>query len=152
MDNLTVEEKLARLEQKIDALLGEENSQKSVVDKKTMDTTGRITIPKTFRKILGIENSTADFLIMLKGKDIILRLKDWTCRWVNTLLNESVEQKSVEDKKTMDAMGRITIPKTFRKILGIENSTADFLIMLKGKDIILRLKDWICRWVNTLLC
>ena len=60
---------------------------------------------------------------------------------VNTLLNESVEQKSVEDKKTMDAMGRITIPKTFRKILGIENSTADFLIMLKGKDIILRLKD-----------
>ena len=60
---------------------------------------------------------------------------------INTLLNESVEQKSVEDKKTMDAMGRITIPKTFRKILGIENSTADFLIMLKGKDIILRLKD-----------
>ena len=76
MDNLTVEEKLARLEQKIDALLGEENSQKSVVDKKTMDPMGRITIPKTFRKILGIENSTADFLVMLKGKDIILRLKD----------------------------------------------------------------------------
>ena len=76
MDNLTVEEKLAQLEQKIDALLGGENSQKSVVDKKTMDTMGRITIPKTFRKILGIENSTADFLVMLKGKDIILRLKD----------------------------------------------------------------------------
>ena len=76
MEILTIEEKLAQLEQKIDALLGEDNSQKSVEDKKTMDAMGRITIPKTFRKILGIENSTADFIIMLKGKDIILRLKD----------------------------------------------------------------------------
>ena len=72
--------------------------------------------------------------------DIQLKLKEIEEK-INTLLNESVEQNSVVDNKTMDAMGRITIPKTFRKILGIENSTADFLIMLKGKDIILRLKD-----------
>ena len=86
MDNLTIEEKLIQIEQKINTLLNESVEQKSVEDKKTMDAMGRITIPKTFRKILGIENSTADFLIMLKGKDIVLRLKDWTCRWVNTLL------------------------------------------------------------------
>lgn len=76
MEILTIEEKLAQLEQKIDALLGESVGQKSIEDKKTMDAMGRITIPKAFRKILGIENSTADFVIMLKGKDIILRLKD----------------------------------------------------------------------------
>ena len=76
MDNLTIEEKLIQIEQKINTLLNESVEQKSVEDKKTMDSMGRITIPKTFRKILGIENSTADFLIMLKGKDIILRLKD----------------------------------------------------------------------------
>ena len=76
MNNLTLEEKMEQLEKKIDALLGESVEQKSVADKKTMDAMGRITIPKTFRKILGIENSTADFVIMLKGKDIILRLKD----------------------------------------------------------------------------
>ena len=76
MDNLTIEEKLIQIEQKINTLLNESVEQKSVEDTKTMDAMGRITIPKTFRKILGIENSTADFLIMLKGKDIILRLKD----------------------------------------------------------------------------
>ena len=76
MKNLTLEEKLVVLEEKIDALLGESVDENKVTDKKTMDAMGRITIPKTFRKILGIENSTADFLIMLKGKDIILRLKD----------------------------------------------------------------------------
>ena len=73
---MTVEEKLTVLEEKIDALLGVSVDENKVTDKKTMDAMGRITIPKTFRKILGIENSTADFLIMLKGKDIILRLKD----------------------------------------------------------------------------
>lgn len=72
--------------------------------------------------------------------DIQLKLKEIEEK-INTLLNESVGQNSVVDNKTMDAMGRITIPKTFRKILGIENSTADFLVMLKGKDVILRLKD-----------
>ena len=76
MNNLTLEEKLAKLEQKIDTLLSESVEQNSVADNKTMDAMGRITIPKTFRKILGIENSTANFIIMLKGKDIILRLKD----------------------------------------------------------------------------
>ena len=76
MDNLTLEQKLERLEQKINTLLGESVEEKGLEDTKTMDAMGRITIPKTFRKILGIENSTADFLIMLKGKDIILRLKD----------------------------------------------------------------------------
>lgn len=76
MKELTLEQKFERLEEKINTLLGESVDEKKVTDKKTMDTMGRITIPKTFRKILGIENSTADFLIILKGKDIILRLKD----------------------------------------------------------------------------
>lgn len=72
--------------------------------------------------------------------DIQLKLKEIEEK-INTLLNESVEQNSVVDNKTMDATGRITIPKTFRKVLGIDNCAADFLVMLKGKDIILRLKD-----------
>lgn len=76
MNNLTLEQKMEQLEKKIDTLLGESVEQNSVADNKTMDAMGRITIPKTFRKILGIESSTADFVIMLKGKDIILRLKD----------------------------------------------------------------------------
>ena len=75
-NNLTLEEKMEQLEKKIDTLLSESVEQNSVADNKTMDAMGRITIPKTFRKILGIENSTANFIIMLKGKDIILRLKD----------------------------------------------------------------------------
>ena len=72
--------------------------------------------------------------------DIQLKLKEIEEK-INTLLNESVEQNSVVDNKTMDAMGRITIPKTFRKVLGIDNCTADFLVVLKGKDIVLRLID-----------
>lgn len=72
--------------------------------------------------------------------DIQLKLKEIEEK-INTLLNESVEQNSVVDNKTMDAMGRITIPKTFRKVLGIDNCSADFLVVLKGKDIILRLKN-----------
>ena len=76
MKELTLEQKFERLEEKINTLLGENVDEKKVTDKKTMDAMGRITIPKTFRKILGIENSTADFLIILKDKDIILRLKD----------------------------------------------------------------------------
>ena len=76
MNNLTLEEKMEQLEKKIDTLLSESVEQNSIIDNKTMDAMGRITIPKTFRKILGVENSTADFVVMLKGKDIILRLKD----------------------------------------------------------------------------
>lgn len=76
MDNITLEQKLTQLEQKIDALLGESVDETSLEDKKTMDVMGRITIPKTFRKILGIDNSAADFTILLVGKDIILRKKD----------------------------------------------------------------------------
>ena len=76
MDNLTIEEKLIQIEQKINTLLNESVEQKSVEDKKTMDAMGRITIPKTFRKVLGIDNCAADFSVVLKGKDIILRLKD----------------------------------------------------------------------------
>ena len=74
--NLTLEEKISQLEKKIDALLGEDDTDNKIVDKKTMDTMGRITIPKSFRKILGIENSSAEFVIILKDNDIILRLKN----------------------------------------------------------------------------
>lgn len=76
MDNLSLEQKIERLEQKINTLLGESVEEKKLEDKKTMDAMGRITIPKTFRKILGIENCAADFIILLVGKDIILRKRD----------------------------------------------------------------------------
>lgn len=73
--DLTLEEKISLIEKKIDMLLGDDNDNNKIADKKTMDTMGRITIPKTFRKILGIENSSAEFVIILKDNDIILRLK-----------------------------------------------------------------------------
>lgn len=56
---------------------------------------------------------------------------------INTLLDQSVEQKTLEDKKVMDNMGRITIPKAFRKVLGIDNCAAEFKILLVGNKIIL---------------
>lgn len=56
---------------------------------------------------------------------------------INTLLDQSVEQKTLEDKKVMDNMGRITIPKAFRKVLGIDSCTAEFKILLVGNKIIL---------------
>ncbi len=76
MDNMTLEEKLNLLEKKIDTLLGESVETNAIEDAKTMDAMGRITIPKTFRKILGIDNCAADFTILLVGKDVILRKKD----------------------------------------------------------------------------
>ena len=55
---------------------------------------------------------------------------------INTLLNQSVEQKGIEEIKVLDAMGRITIPKTFRKVLGIDGA-AEMKISLIGEKIIL---------------
>ena len=72
MEILTIEEKLAMLEKKIDTLLGESVEQKTLEDKKVMDNMGRITIPKAFRKVLGIDNCAAEFKILLVGNKIIL--------------------------------------------------------------------------------
>lgn len=72
MDNLTLEQKLERLEQKINTLLSESVEGKGLEDKKTMDAMGRITIPKTFRKVLGIDSCAAEFKILLVGDRIIL--------------------------------------------------------------------------------
>lgn len=72
MNNLTLEEKMEQLEKKIDTLLSESVEQKTLEDTKTMDTMGRITIPKTFRKVLGIDSCAAEFKILLVGDKIIL--------------------------------------------------------------------------------
>lgn len=55
---------------------------------------------------------------------------------IDTLLNESVAP-AMEDVKIMDNMGRITIPKAFRKVLDVD-SAAEFKIMLVGNEIILK--------------
>ena len=67
--------------------------------------------------------------------DIQLKLKEIEEK-INTLLNESVEQKGIEEIKMLDAMGRITIPKTFRKVLNIDGA-AEMKISLIGEKIIL---------------
>lgn len=72
MNNLTLEQKMDQLEKKIDTLLSESVEQKTLEDTKTMDTMGRITIPKTFRKVLGIDSCAAEFKILLVGDKIIL--------------------------------------------------------------------------------
>lgn len=70
---MTLEEKMEQLEQKIDMLLSENSTSSVLEDKKVMDNMGRITIPKAFRKVLGIDNSAAEFKILLVGDEIILK-------------------------------------------------------------------------------
>ena len=71
--DLTTDERILILEEKLDKLIQEKENSNCVVVK-TMDNAGRITIPQTFRKILGINEST-QFEIFLNNDCICLRRK-----------------------------------------------------------------------------
>ena len=73
--DLTTDERILMLEEKLDKLIQEKEKENSnCVVVKTMDNAGRITIPQTFRKILGINEST-QFEIFLNNDCICLRRK-----------------------------------------------------------------------------
>lgn len=74
---MTTDERILILEKKLDKLIQEKEKEKensNCVVVKTMDNAGRITIPQTFRKILGINEST-QFEIFLNNDCICLRRK-----------------------------------------------------------------------------
>ena len=74
---MTTDERILILEEKLDKLIQEKEKEKensNCVVVKTMDNAGRITIPQTFRKILGINEST-QFEIFLNNDCICLRSK-----------------------------------------------------------------------------
>lgn len=74
---MTTDERILILEEKLDKLIQEKEKEKensNCVVIKTMDNAGRITIPQTFRKILGINEST-QFEIFLNNDCICLRRK-----------------------------------------------------------------------------
>ena len=75
--DLTTDERILILEEKLDKLIQEKEKEKensNCVVVKTMDNAGRITIPQTFRKILGINEST-QFEIFLNNDCICLQRK-----------------------------------------------------------------------------
>lgn len=74
---MTTDERILILEEKLDKLIQEKEKEKensNCVVVKTMDNAGRITIPQTFRKILGINEST-QFEIFLNNDCICLQRK-----------------------------------------------------------------------------
>ena len=70
--------KIKKIEEMVTTLYEEQNEQQtnSITLVKSMDSVGRVTIPKTFRAALGIENTTAEIQMELNGKSIILTVKD----------------------------------------------------------------------------
>ena len=74
MDNREIEQKFEQLEQKLNILITQnEKSPEQMFERKTMDSMGRITIPKSFRKALGIEGQATEFEIFLKNDGIFLK-------------------------------------------------------------------------------
>ena len=58
---------------------------------------------------------------------------------LDSLLAEKDNSFSV--KKTMDANGRITVPKSIRQILGWEGESVEVEICVSGKNILLKRVD-----------
>ena len=67
-----METKVLEIEKKIDLLL-EQSVGAAMKEIKTMDSMGRITIPKSFRKVLGIDGESVGMEISLQGDKIILK-------------------------------------------------------------------------------
>lgn len=57
---------------------------------------------------------------------------------IDLLLEQSVAAATMKEIKTMDSMGRITIPKSFRKVLGIDGESVGMEVSLQGDKIILK--------------
>ena len=76
-----IDERMDEIEEKLDILLETNESVSEVVDTadaliteiKPMDTMGRITIPKSFRQILGVVGENVDVEVSLVGDTIVIK-------------------------------------------------------------------------------
>ena len=76
-----IDERMDELEEKLDILLETNESVGEVVDTadaliteiKPMDIMGRITIPKSFRQILGVVGENVDVEVSLVGDTIVIK-------------------------------------------------------------------------------
>ena len=76
-----IDERMDELEEKLDILLETNESVGEVVDTadaliteiKPMDTMGRITIPKSFRQILGVVGENVEVEVSLVGATIVIK-------------------------------------------------------------------------------
>ena len=68
-----IQAKVLEIEKKIDQLLEQNGAAATMKEVKTMDSMGRITIPKSFRKVLGIDGESVGIEISLQGDKIILK-------------------------------------------------------------------------------
>ena len=76
-----IDERMDEIEEKLDILLETNESVSEVVDTadaliteiKPLDTMGRITIPKSFRQILGVVGENVDVEVSLVGDTIVIK-------------------------------------------------------------------------------
>ena len=76
-----IDERMDEIEEKLDILLETNENVGEVVDTadaliteiKPMDTMGRITIPKSFRQILGVVGENVDVEVSLVGDTIVIK-------------------------------------------------------------------------------
>ncbi len=70
---MTIEERLQELENKVNTFIDE---KESVTVIKTVDSAGRLTLPKTIRKILGWEDESVEVEVSVCGKNILIKRVD----------------------------------------------------------------------------
>ncbi len=99
-----------------------------------LDPLGRVVIPKSYRRMLGMENAVDSFEIFLEGDQIILK----KYQQANTADNENNDANGITGIiRQLDPLGRVVIPKEFRRILGMENAVDSFEIVMMNDRIIL---------------
>jgi len=72
---MTVEEQLKVLNEKLDKVIEERENENSLKEIKKMDENGRVTIPKSIRKVLGW-NESVEVEIEVYGKNILIKKVD----------------------------------------------------------------------------
>ena len=72
---MTVEEQLKVLSEKLDLIMEERKKEGSLKERKKMDENGRVTIPKSIRKVLGW-NESVEVEIEVYGKNILIKRVD----------------------------------------------------------------------------
>jgi len=72
---MTVEEQLKVLNEKLDKVIEERENESSLKERKKMDENGRVTIPKSIRKVLGW-NESVEVEIEIYGKNILIKKVD----------------------------------------------------------------------------
>ena len=67
---MTVEERLEELEKKIDSVMG---NQEGISVTRKADSAGRLTLPKTIRKVLGWPDEEIEVEVVVCGPNILIK-------------------------------------------------------------------------------